>query len=563
MTSLSVPFDRLYRYDELRDVLHALAAAYAHLLTLDVVGQSHEGRDVWLATLTNPQTGAHDEKPAVWVDANIHATEVTGSTAALHLLHRLVTGYGVDEKVTRALDTRAFYVMPRVNPDGVELALASPPTYLRSSTRRWPRTDDADGLVEGDIDGDGRILTMRVLDPNGAWKVSDQDERLMVPRRPDDPPSRDYYRMLPEGTIRNYDGALVTFAPERRSLDLNRNFPAGWRTEGEQQGAGPYPVSETEVRTVVDAVVARPNLCAYFAYHTYSAVNLRPYDDRPDDKMVIGDLTRYKQLGAWGKEITGYDAVSVYHDFRYGRDEVITGAADTWAYEHLGLYGWTTEFWSPQRAAGLSGYHLIEWYEDHPIDDDLALLRWNDEALGGRGFVQWHPFEHPQLGAVEIGGWDEFSVLSNAPAELMEAEIAPHADFAILHALSTPLLTLHSVDVESAGDGVHRVRVVVQNTGWMPTNVTDKAVERKTVRPVEATITLPDGAVLLHGKPKVELGQLAGWSRARTMWGWGTHVDDTSDRAKVEWVVRAPAGATVAIDCRHARAGVVRTEVTL
>jgi murein tripeptide amidase MpaA len=563
MTSPSVLFDHLYRYDELRDVLHALAAEYSHLLTLEVVGYSHEGRDVWLATVTNPQTGPHHEKPAVWVDANIHATEVTGSTAALSLLHRLVTGYGNDEKVTRALDTRAFYVMPRVNPDGVELALASPPTYLRSSTRKWPRTDDADGLVEEDIDGDGRILMMRVLDPNGAWKTSDQDNRLMVPRRPDDPSGSDYYRVLTEGTIRNYDGVLVTFAPERRSLDLNRNFPAGWRTEGEQQGAGPYPVSETEVRTVVDAVVARPNICAYFAYHTFSAVNLRPYDDRPDDKMAVGDLTRYKQLGKWGKDITGYDAVSVYHDFRYGRDEVITGAADTWAYDHLGIYGWTTEFWSPLRAAGLTGYHLIEWFDDHPIEDDITLLRWNDTALDGRGFVPWYPFEHPQLGPVELGAWDEFHFISNAPPDLMEAEIAPHADFAILHALSTPLLTLHSVDTETAGDGVYRVRVVVQNTGWMPTNVTDKAVERKAVRPIEATITLPAGAALVQGQPKAELGQLAGWSRARTMLSWGNHVDDTSDRAKAEWVVRAPAGTSVTIECRHQRAGVVRAEVTL
>ena len=27
------------------------------------------------------------------------------------------------------------------------------------------------------------------------------------------------------------------------------------------------------------------------------------------------------------------------------------------------------------RAAGVTPKHLIEWYEDHPIDDDLALLR--------------------------------------------------------------------------------------------------------------------------------------------------------------------------------------------
>jgi murein tripeptide amidase MpaA len=351
-------FDHLYTYEELRAAVSSLAERRPDLMTVETIGRSYEGRDLVLATVTNSATGPHDEKPALWVDANIHATEVTGSIAALHLLHRLVTGYGDDERVTRAVDTRTFYVLPRVNPDGTELALRTPPTYLRSSTRKWPRTDDADGLVEEDVDGDGRILTMRIADPNGAWKVSDADPRLMVPRRPDDPPAappaRTYYRLLREGSIRNYDGVLVSYAPERRSLDLNRNFPAAWKTDSEQHGAGPYPTSEPEVRNLVDALVARTNVCGYFAYHTYSAVNLRPYDDRPDDKMPPADLERYKKLGEWGKEVTGYDAVSVYHDFRYGPgpDDVITGAADTWAYEHLGCYGWTTEFWSPLRAPG-------------------------------------------------------------------------------------------------------------------------------------------------------------------------------------------------------------------
>jgi murein tripeptide amidase MpaA len=556
-------FDRLYPYDDLCQAVMSLAAQRPDLMTVETIGRSHEGRDVPLATLTNSATGPHDEKPAVWVDANIHATEITGSTAALHLLHRLVTGYGNDERITRALDTRTFYVVPRVNPDGVELALAASPTYLRSSTRKWPRTDDADGLVLEDVDGDGRILTMRLLDPNGAWKASDADSRLLVPRRPDDPPDGTYYRLLDEGRIRNYDGVLVPYATERRSLDLNRNFPAGWRTQSEQQGAGPFPTSEPEVRVLVDALTARTNVCAYFAYHTYSAVNLRPYDDRPDEKMPAADLRRYKQLGTWGEEITGYKAVSVWHDFRYPNEEAITGAADSWAYDHLGIFGWTTEFWSPLKAAGLTGYHLIEWFETHPIDDDLALLRWSDNELDGQGFVSWYPYEHPQLGPVEIGGWDFFHVWSNAPAKYMEAEIAPHADFAVLHALSTPRLELHSTDVEAVSDGVFRVRVVVHNRGWMATNVTEQAMTRKSVAPIAATITLPDGAALVTGGKRLELGQLAGWSRAVGMLSWTGPTDDTSDRAKAEWTVRAVPGTRVEIEFQHPRAGVIRTEVTL
>jgi len=134
-------FDRFLRYDELTAELQAMTAEHPDLLQVESIGRSHEGRDLWLATVTDRATGPHDAKPAQWVDANIHATEVTGSVAALHLLHHLVTGFGRDDTVTRALRTRTFYVVPRVNPDGAELALAEHPRLLRWSGLRWPWQD--------------------------------------------------------------------------------------------------------------------------------------------------------------------------------------------------------------------------------------------------------------------------------------------------------------------------------------------------------------------------------------------------------------------------------------
>ena len=102
---------------------------------IESIGKSHEGRDIWVLTVTNAATGPAAEKPAFWVDGNIHATEVAASAANLYFLHTLVTQYGKDADVTRALDTRAFYVCPRINPDGAEWALADKPKWIRSSTR--------------------------------------------------------------------------------------------------------------------------------------------------------------------------------------------------------------------------------------------------------------------------------------------------------------------------------------------------------------------------------------------------------------------------------------------
>ena len=190
--------------------------------------------------ISSPESDA--EKPAFWVDGNIHASEVTASAAALYLIHSLVTRYKKDANVTRALDTRAFYIVPRVNPDGAEWALADKPKIIRSSTRPYPYVDDPiDGLVSGeDLDGDGRILQMRIEDPNGAWKAHPDDPRLMVRRDPIETGGK-YYRILPEGLLKNYDGVTINVRPPKQGLDLNRNFPAGWRTESDQHGAGPYP----------------------------------------------------------------------------------------------------------------------------------------------------------------------------------------------------------------------------------------------------------------------------------------------------------------------------------
>jgi murein tripeptide amidase MpaA len=554
-------FDSFYRYDDLTELLQTWAQERPEVLRLDSIGRSYEDRDIWLAAVTNFETGADLDKPAFLIEANIHALEVTGCTAALNLIQRLLDGYGSDEKVTRALDTRAFYVIPRLNPDGAELALADRPRFVRSSVRPYPRLDEQDGLHEEDVDGDGRILMMRLRDPNGAWKPHPDEPRLMIRREPDEAEG-EFYRLLWEGLIRNYDGVTIKVAPPVEGLDLNRNFPMEWAPEGDQRGAGPFPVSEPETRAMVQAVVDRPNITGHIAYHTFSGVHLRPYGGYDDDHFPTPDLRAYKLIGEQATKLTGYPAVSVFHEFKYEPKQTIKGSAHDWFYDHHGVFSWTTEFWSPQREAGITEYLFIEWLRDHEPEDDLKLLRWSDEQLDGRGYVDWYPYEHAQLGAVELGGWDVMYCWGNVPPKFLEREVAPHADFALFHALISPRLELHSLDVEALGEGVHRVRLVLENTGWLPTNVTEKAVERKVVRPLEIDLTLPDGARLVAGERKVEAGQLDGRVHKRSAIWWGTD-DATGDRAKVEWVIEAPQGGDLGIEARHQRAGVVRRVLDL
>ena len=559
-----ITFDRAPRFNELTEWLQQLAADYADLVELDVLGESYEGREIWIATVSNRANGPHHDKPAIWLDGNIHATETTASVALLHLIHHLCTNYGTDERVTRALDTRTFYIVPRVNPDGAELALGEVPFVVRSTVREWPRTDQADGLIVGDIDLDGRSLQMRVTDPNGTWKASSADPRLMVPREPDEV-GGSYFRLFREGRIENYDGVNVHVAPPVAGIDSNRNFPFDWeRYPGKAPtGAGDFPTSEPEVRAVVQGVVDRPNITAYFAYHTFSGVHLRPYGNKAQDALPTIDKWVYEDLGERYTAITGYPSISILEDFRYDPKSVIGGSGSDWAYDQIGVISWTTEFWNAMRAAGLDDPHPIEWFRNHDVDDELKLLAWVDEHVTD-GFVDWYAFDHPQLGQVELGGWNSAAVFRNPPPQLLEAEVAPHSELAVFQALIAPELRHRETIVDAVGDDTWRVRVVVENAGWLPTNVTQRAIDQRVVLPVRAEITLPPEATLATGTARQDLGQLTGRALKRSgigMFAGGS--DDTSDRTAADWVVAAPAGTSVEITVRHDRAGVVTTTVTL
>lgn len=559
----TVKFDRFYRYADLTRILKAYAKEYPNLIRLESIGKSYEGRDVWLVTATNFKSGDDAQKPAIWVDGNIHATELTASAAALYLIHTLATQYKKDETITRALDSRAFYIVPRVNPDGAEWAMADKPKFIRSSTRPYPFNEDPfDGIITGeDMDGDGRILQMRIPDPNGTWKAHPNEPRLMVRRDPIERGGK-YYRIITEGELRNYDGVTIQVRKPKESLDLNRNFPASWRTESEQPGAGDYPTSEPEVHNLVKFIVAHKNITGAMSFHTFSGVLLRPYDDKPDEDFPSDDLWTFQKIGEKGTQVTGYPHISVFHEFRYHPKQVITGGFDTWAYEHMGIFAWTVEFWSPERQAGITDYKYIDWYREHSVEDDLKMLKWNDEALKGKGYIDWYEFNHPQLGKVELGGWDMQNYFGNAPLEFLENEIKPFPEWIVWHALIAPELGLRDVSVTPLGVDTFRIRLVVENRGWLPTYVTKKALERKVTRGVIAEISLPRGASLQSGKVHAELGELEGHAY-KPAFLFEDSGESTLDRAKVEWIVKARAGTKVDLTAAHDRAGKIHTTVVL
>lgn len=522
-------------YDQLTRELERLADTFPDLMEMESAGKSYEGRDIWALTLTNRETGSPSDKPALYVDGNIHAGEVTASMLCLYAANYLLNGYGADPDLTSLLDLKTIYMIPRVNPDGAEKYLTTPYS-LRSSVRHYPTGQEEypPGLHPEDMDGNGIILQMRVRDDQrGEWKPHNQDQRLMVPRAPDEKEGP-FYRLLPEGLFKDDPYLTVSLrvplgpARSRWGLDLNRNFPAQWNAA--VHGSGPYPLSEPETRTQVDLISNRPNIGMVLAFHTTGGVIFRPPSTRPDSQLDPGDLWLLETLGRRGEEITGYPCVSSY-------GPSWSGTLDDWAYEEQGMISYTPELWNMAQRAGLKIRRTLTERPDpeEEIENGLKLLAWNDRELGGEGFAPWMPFDHPQLGPVEIGGWDLKRVLQNPPTAFLPGECHKNTMFVQAMATSLPQIVMDKLEARKMGPGVWSLECEVSNVGFLSTSVTKRAREKKILEADRFEIQLAPGLRLGMGKRRVQVPHLEGYAAGQGSY-W--HLPQPArSTAGAEWLV--------------------------
>jgi len=571
-----IDYGRYYIHEELHGVLETLTGAYPNLAKLYSIGKSLQGRDLWTVEITNTETGPADEKPGLWIDGNTHSSEVTGSAVCLKTVGHLLESYGEDEFVTDLLDTRAVYILPRVNPDGAEVFLTQP--YHRTGGG-IPNPDfrDGEGHYEEDVDGDGIIAYMRIEDPAGDWKVSRKDPRLMLKRGAEDTEDDGpFYRVMREGMFLRYKpGKEVTMAPKRFLGGTNRNYPAYWEPGGlPLGGAGPFPLWEQEARAISDFWAAHLNLSGIHTFHTSGGLILRESATRPDSWFQeVGceaDIAVYRLLADIGKEQTGYPAISIFDDFTFEDDRPFRrGCATSFFYEHLGAFVFSVELWDWPRKLGFGDFMErggVEFSWSRLTEDDqLKELKWIDKNYP-EGFVDWHPCEHHQLGPVEIGGIDTKYTRRNAPPGKWLLEEADRCMmFSLRHAAMLPLLRITDSPATKVSDSVYKVEARIQNTGYLSTNVTQMGIRNKVSKPVVAEIELPGGAELVIGHEKIDVGHLDGRSAKLLLPRvvGGDVIDKT--RRSVEWVLKTdgPGPFEVGVVARCPRAGTHRRKLTL
>jgi hypothetical protein len=182
-----------------------------------------------------------------------------------------------------------------------------------------------------------------------------------------------------------------------------------------------------------------------------------------------------------------------------------------------------------------------------PAAADEKWLSWIDGKNQGQGFLPWTPFQHPQLGEVEIGGFTPYLKL-NPPAETIAGMIESHAEFALRLADEFAEIEMEAPRVEQLSSRAFELKVTVRNRGRMP-YVTAMGRRARNRTPIVLQLKFSDdeGMSLFAGSKRADLDNLA-----------------AGEEKEFSWIIISPPGRTLDLSlwARHG-GGKTRRTVTL
>ncbi|KAH7960046.1 hypothetical protein HPB49_016638 [Dermacentor silvarum] len=118
---LRVPF-KYHDYEAMTGVLINATTIRPDLASLYSIGQSIQGRELWVLLLSSRSTNNKLLKPSMKYVANMHGNEVVGKELMLHLIEHLINGYDNDPRIRWLLDNTNIHIMPSMNPDGMSIS---------------------------------------------------------------------------------------------------------------------------------------------------------------------------------------------------------------------------------------------------------------------------------------------------------------------------------------------------------------------------------------------------------------------------------------------------------
>ena len=479
--TLDLTWDRWLDHAELGERMELMARTWPEFLTLSSLGKSYGGRDLWMMTINNPDTGEEMDKAAMFIEANVHGNEIQGGEVCLYTIWYLMENYGEIDEITRLVDERVFYIVPTVNPDGRDFFMHGMGSGAR--TGHVPVDSDGDGLFDedgpDDLNNNGVMEQIRKYVPGeGTHRISQDDPRIMEAVPPGE--TGDWIILGYEGIDNDGDGRVNEDPPG--GYDPNRNYGSDWQPNYIQGGAMDYPFQLPEARATQDFMATHPNIAGMQSYHNTGGMILRGPGSAWGGTYPRQDIRVYDELGENGERILPwYDYLIIWQGLY-----TVHGGSIDWTNDGHGIISFSNELWNGGQYFQSPLLTEQTQDEDSPIGGQKGRYFFNDFLEFGDQFVEWAPFDHPEYGEVEMGGWNKMFGRVNPRFMSMEL-FHRNMAFTLYHADEMPLMSMRETEVESLGDGLYRVRVDIRNERLIPT-ITEKGRQNNVVRPDLLTV---------------------------------------------------------------------------
>lgn len=476
---VQISWNRYYTHAGITEICKKLAAAHPDLVKVSSIGKSYQGREMWMLTVTDFKKGKPEEKPAFYMDGNIHSNEIQGTEMAMYTAWYLAESHASVDFIKELLADKVFYIVPTINPDARDHYMKEPNTPNSPRSGVIPVDNDRDGLVNEDgftdLDGNGHITQMIRKSPTGRYKKDPNDPRRLVQVKVDE--LGEYEMLGSEGVDRDGDGRVGEDGTGY--YDPNRDWAWKWQPNYIQGGAYKYPFSLPENRNVRDFVMAHPNIAGAQSFHNSGGMLLRGPGAEEDAATYNAEDSRiYDAIGKKGELlIPGYRYMIVYKDLY-----TAWGGELDWFYGGRGIYTFSNELFTSSMMFNKQNGGQEESYE---FDKSL---------LFGDAIVEWKEYNHPQFGKIEVGGVKKNFGRAD-PGFLLESDAHRNMAFCIYHAYSMPKLVVEEITEKSLGGGLTEVTAVITNKRMMPTHASQD-LKYKIERPDYITL---EGAKVIAG----------------------------------------------------------------
>ena len=152
------PDPRYFTYEEVLDLFDTYAAQYPDIFHREIIGYTGVGNEpIWAAKISD-NASEPEAEARVLIHAAQHANELNGIGAIMHMIERLLTGYGQNSYYTELVDDLETWFVPIVNVDGHRKVYAGLEDW--DWIRKTTRDNDLNGYYTFPEDG---------VDPNRNW----------------------------------------------------------------------------------------------------------------------------------------------------------------------------------------------------------------------------------------------------------------------------------------------------------------------------------------------------------------------------------------------------------